>query len=100
MALHDFANRGIKISGVELDLAVMMKNKEKAVDQLTKGIEMLFKMNKVDYVKGHGTLTSGTSLSVALNDGGVQTIGGVGIDAEVAKQFMVMLKKQGLKFKM
>jgi dihydrolipoamide dehydrogenase len=68
------AKRGIKVSGVELDLQKMMKNKETAVSQLTGGIEMLFKKNKVDYVKGHGTLTGPTSLKVGLLDGGEQSI--------------------------
>merc|ERR1719262_1448357 len=47
-AKHDFAARGINVSGVELDFKKMMANKSKAVTQLTGGIEMLFKKNKVD----------------------------------------------------
>merc|ERR1719379_2845169 len=135
---------------------------------------MLFKKNKVDYVKGHGKLTGANSLSVSLIDGGEQTIetknimlatgsdvislpgieldektivsstgaltlkevpkkltvigggviglelgsvwarlgsevtvvefmptiGGLGIDAEVSKQFHQILKKQGINFKL
>merc|ERR1719203_2199039 len=141
---------------------------------LTKGIEGLFKMNKVDYAVGHGTLKGPNSVSVALKAGGEQvietknimlatgsdvvslpgidldekqivsstgaldlekvpekltvigggviglelgsvwsrlgsevtvvefldSIGGIGIDSEVAKQFMALLKKQGMTFKL
>ena len=48
MAKHDFANRGIKVADVELDLPSMMKAKETSVKQLTGGIAGLFKKNKVD----------------------------------------------------
>jgi len=171
---HDLKGRGINVGTVEIDLGVMMKQKDKSVDQLTKGIEMLFKMNKVTYVKGHGTLTGPNSLSVSLLDGGdekieaknimlatgsdvvslpgieldektivsstgaltldkvpgkmtvigggviglelgsvwarlgsevtvvefMDSIGGLGIDSEVAKNFMAVLKKQGIHFQM
>mmetsp|Transcript_6330 Transcript_6330/g.14000 ORF Transcript_6330/g.14000 Transcript_6330/m.14000 type:complete len:447 (-) Transcript_6330:232-1572(-) len=173
-AKHDFAARGIKVDKVELDLGVMMGAKEKAVTQLTGGIEMLFKKNKVTYVKGHGTLTGPNSVKVGLLDGGEQeiatknimlatgsevmslpgieldekqivsstgalslekvpekltvigggviglelgsvwarlgsqvtvvefmdSIGGVGIDDEVAKNFLAILKKQGIEFQL
>merc|ERR1719499_2836416 len=71
---HDLAARGIKVSGVELDLPKMLKQKEKSVTMLTKGIEMLFKANKVSYVKGHGTLKGPNSVSVSLLEGGEETI--------------------------
>lgn len=47
----------------------MLKAKDKAVASLTKGIEGLFKKNKVDYIKGHGALSSATSITVDLLDG-------------------------------
>lgn len=55
-AKHEMAAHGIKASGVELDLDTMMERKDKVVDELTKGIEFLFKKNKVDYLKGHGAI--------------------------------------------
>ncbi|CAK0823986.1 unnamed protein product [Prorocentrum cordatum] len=154
----------------------MMSNKAKSVTMLTKGIEMLFKANKVDYAVGHGTLTGPNSVKVALNAGGEQvieaknimlatgsevmslpgieldekgrrivsstgaleldkvperltvigggviglelgsvwarlgskvtvvefmdSIGGLGIDSEVAKNFLAILKKQGMEFQL
>ena len=47
MAQVDFAKRGIDVGSVSLNLPNMMKQKEDAVKQLTSGIGMLFKKNKV-----------------------------------------------------
>lgn len=52
----------------------MLKAKEDAVNGLTKGIEYLFKQNKVDYIKGTASFSSPNSISVALNDGGETTV--------------------------
>ncbi len=54
MAGHEFADHGIKASGLKLDLKAMMGRKDKVVEDLTKGIEFLFKKNKVDYLIGTG----------------------------------------------
>ncbi len=54
-AREHFAAHGIKAK-VELDLATMMGRKDKAVSDLTKGIEGLFKKNKITYVKGKGSI--------------------------------------------
>jgi len=73
-AKTDFASRGINVDNVTLDLTKMMSAKATSVSQLTGGIEMLLKKNKVDYVKGHGRLTGTTSISVDLSVGGLPTI--------------------------
>ena len=46
-----FSNLGIEISAVKLNLEKMMKNKDKVVTILTKGIEFLFKKNKVTHYR-------------------------------------------------
>ncbi len=51
----NLSNKGIEIGEVKLNLSKMMKNKEKAVSVLTKGVEFLFKKNKVTYFKGIGS---------------------------------------------
>ena len=56
-ASHHFAEHGIKTK-VELDLQTMMSRKDKVVLDLTKGIEGLFKKNKVTYVIGTGVIKS------------------------------------------
>jgi dihydrolipoamide dehydrogenase len=53
-----FKGLGIRVDGVTLDLAQMMRQKDEAVDGLTKGVEFLMRKNKVDYVKARGRLAS------------------------------------------
>ena len=67
---HGFAEHGIKIGKLELDLKAMMANKTKVIDTFTAGIGFLFKKNKIDHLFGKGTLTGGNGIAVALNDGG------------------------------
>ncbi|EIN03538.1 dihydrolipoyl dehydrogenase [Punctularia strigosozonata HHB-11173 SS5] len=69
-AQHDFAKRGIDVPEVKLNLPNMLKAKEQSVTSLTKGIEFLFKQNKVDYIKGTGSFVSPTKIAVSLNEGG------------------------------
>jgi len=65
---------GVKISGLELDLPQMLKQKEDAVDGLTKGVEFLMRKHKVDYVKGFGAIAGKGRVEVKLSDGGSQTL--------------------------
>jgi dihydrolipoamide dehydrogenase len=51
-AVHGLAAFGVKVGKVELDLAAMMAHKDKVVDANVKGVEFLFKKNKVEWVKG------------------------------------------------
>ena len=51
-AKKDFNNQGIEVESVKLNINKMMSNKNKSVQVLTKGIEFLFKKNKVEYLKG------------------------------------------------
>lgn len=62
-ATHAFATHGIDAK-VSLNLKNMMKRKDDVVESLTKGIEGLFKKNKVTYIKGHGTITGTTEVTV------------------------------------
>ncbi|KAH6795242.1 mitochondrial lipoamide dehydrogenase 1 [Perilla frutescens var. hirtella] len=75
-AKHSFANHGVKFASVEVDLPAMMDQKDKAVGNLTKGIEGLFKKNKVNYVKGYGKFVSPSEVSVDTLDGGSTTVKG------------------------
>lgn len=60
---------GIVIGDVKLDLQTMMKRKDAVVGQNTKGIEYLFKKNKITWARGRGTLKKGNVVDVALTDG-------------------------------
>ena len=73
-ARDHMAAHGVKLSGVELDLKTMMGRKDKVVGDLTKGIEGLFKKNKIDYVAGRGRIAAADTVEVALNDGGSRTL--------------------------
>ena len=68
-----FSNLGIEISAVKLNLEKMMKNKDKVVAILTKGIEYLFKKNKVTHYKGTGSFKSATQVSI-IDDKKKETI--------------------------
>jgi dihydrolipoamide dehydrogenase len=67
-AKKDFNNQGIEISDIKLNINKMMSNKDKSVQVLTKGVEFLFKKNKVTYLKGKGVLFSGNSVVVYENE--------------------------------
>lgn len=69
-ALHGLGPHGIRVEGVKLDLDAMLDNKDKVVDGLTKGIEFLFKKNKVDYVVGAGRIAAPGKVAVELTKGG------------------------------
>ena len=57
-AKKDFNNQGIEISDIKLNISKMMSNKDKSVQVLTKGVEFLFKKNKITYFKGKGVIFS------------------------------------------
>jgi dihydrolipoamide dehydrogenase len=63
----NFSNLGIEVGEVKLNLKKMMKNKDKAVTILTKGVEFLFKKNKVTYYKGIGSFKSVNKISILDN---------------------------------
>ena len=73
-AKEHMADYGVMVSDVTLDMDKMMGQKLEAVDGLTKGIEGLFKKNKVKYVKGWGKLTGPGEVTVATADGGTETL--------------------------
>ena len=67
-AQHDFAALGIKAT-VELDLPAMMAKKDKVVGELTKGVEFLFKKNKVEGIVGDAKITAPGQVEVKTRDG-------------------------------
>lgn len=73
-AKHSFASHGVVVDNVSIDLDKMMAQKSSAVDGLTKGIEGLFKKNKVEYVKGWGKFKSPKEVEVAMADGSSTTL--------------------------
>jgi len=68
-ALKEFNNLGIESSNIKLNLSKMMDNKNKSVLSLTKGVEFLFKKNKITHLKGKGSVTSKNSVTVTDQSG-------------------------------
>lgn len=68
-AQHDFANHGIKIESVKLDLPTMMARKSKIVSDLTSGLEFLFKKNKITGIKGFGKILNPNTVEVTDANG-------------------------------
>ena len=60
----NFQNIGIEVEGLKLNLNKVMEKKDKAVNNLTKGVEFLFKKNKIKYIKGIGSLKTKNSISI------------------------------------
>src|SRR5688572_9296015 len=52
---HQFADHGIKVKGLELDLAQMLKRKDKTVKSSNDGVLYLFKKNKIEFFHGRGS---------------------------------------------
>jgi len=63
-AKKNFSSVGIEIAELNLNLSKMMKAKEKSVTVLTKGIEFLFKKNKVIHIKGQASFKSNNEIIV------------------------------------
>src|ERR1700741_527737 len=61
---HHFADHGVKVKGLELDLKVMLGRKDKVVKQNNDGITYLFKKNKVTFFHGRGSFKSASEISV------------------------------------
>jgi dihydrolipoamide dehydrogenase len=56
---HQFADHGIKIKALDLDLAQMLKRKDKVVKASNDGVAYLFRKNKIQFLHGHGAFATG-----------------------------------------
>lgn len=61
---HHMPQHGISIEKAGFDFGAMMNRKQKIVEEFNQGVAFLFKKNKIDHLKGTGTLTSNTTISV------------------------------------
>ncbi len=68
-ANHRLAAHGVKTASVTFDLAAMMARKDKVVAELTKGIEFLFKKNKVAHIIGTAAITAANTVTVKAGKG-------------------------------
>src|SRR4051812_49353972 len=55
-AKHEFAAHGVRVGNVEVDLSAMLKRKDQVVTTLTRGVDSLFKKNKITRYAGLGRI--------------------------------------------
>ena len=93
-AEHNFSKLGIKTSAPKVDWEVMQAHKQTTIDGNTKGIEFLFKKNKVDWIKGWASIPQAGQVKVGndvyeskniliASGSDVATLPGVEIDEEI-----------------
>jgi len=70
-ATSEFNNLGIEAQNIKINLSKMMQNKNKSVLTLTKGIEFLFKKNKITKLNGKGLIIDKSTVSVTDDSGNV-----------------------------
>src|SRR5712691_2873960 len=58
---HQFADHGVKLKGLDLDLAQMLKRKDKVVKASNDGVLYLFKKNKITFFHGRGSFGESSS---------------------------------------
>jgi dihydrolipoamide dehydrogenase len=73
-AEHKFAEMGIKVGTPAIDLAAMLKYKQGAVDGNVKGVDYLFKKNKIETFHGTGRITARGKVEVKNADGKAQVL--------------------------
>ena len=73
-AQHKFAAHGISASSLGFDLATMQKRKQGVVESITKGVEFLFKKNKITWFRGAASLEDRRSVVIRGAEGSQQTI--------------------------
>ncbi len=82
-ARHHAADSGIKLTGLELDLATLMKKKDAVVQKLVGGVAQLAKARKITVLTGHATLTGPNTIKVDAAVPG-------GVSAEIAARNIVL----------
>jgi dihydrolipoamide dehydrogenase len=68
------AVHGIRVGEVGLDLGAMMARKDQVVSQLTRGVEYLFRKNKIDWLKGKARIAAPGRVAVTAADGSVNEV--------------------------
>lgn len=73
-AEKDFSGMGIGVSKPKLDLSAMQKFKQEGVDGNVKGVDYLFKKNKIDTFQGTGRIAAPGKVEVSTGNGKTQTV--------------------------
>jgi dihydrolipoamide dehydrogenase len=75
--IKGLGEHGITVSGAKVDLAKMVGRKDAIVNKMTGGIELLFRKNKITWLKGHGSFLPGKGSPWQLEiagDAGKETV--------------------------
>ncbi|WP_128544900.1 dihydrolipoyl dehydrogenase [Larkinella soli] len=89
-ATHTFAEHGIRLSDLQVDLPQMIKRKEGVVEANVTGIAFLMKKNKIDVHQGFGSFVDANTLNVKKDDGSDQQI--------TAKNFIIATGSKPMSF--
>ncbi|MGA2818337.1 MAG: NAD(P)/FAD-dependent oxidoreductase, partial [Xanthobacteraceae bacterium] len=71
---HGFAQMGIKVSKPSVDLPALLKYKEQNVESNVKGVDFLFKKNKIEAFRGAGRIVAPGKVEVKDADGKTLTL--------------------------
>jgi dihydrolipoamide dehydrogenase len=63
---HHLSNHGISVKGVSMDIPKMLKRKDSIVSKMSKGIEFLFRKNKITWLKGHGKFAGRNDVGILV----------------------------------
>ncbi len=69
-----FAEHGVMLENLAVDMNQMIDRKAKVVDENVKGIDFLMKKNKIDVIKGFGSFKNANTITVTTNDGSTSEI--------------------------
>jgi dihydrolipoamide dehydrogenase len=75
-AAHRFAEHGIDIDALKVNMPQMIQRKSKVVDRMNKGVSFLMKKNKIDVFNGFGSFVNKTTVKIAKDDGSEEQIEG------------------------
>ncbi|MEY4135348.1 MAG: dihydrolipoyl dehydrogenase [Saprospiraceae bacterium] len=75
-ASEKFAQHGIELQNLQVNMPQMIRRKDEVVGQTVKGIEFLMKKNKIDVLHGHGAFLNPNRIAVARPDGSTSEIEG------------------------
>ncbi len=73
-AKHGSAEHGVVVGDLKLDLAAMLRRKDKTVAQLTGGVAFLMKKNKVTTYFGHGVIDKPGFVNVKKSEGATESL--------------------------
>ncbi|MCB0632338.1 MAG: dihydrolipoyl dehydrogenase [Saprospiraceae bacterium] len=74
-AAHEkFAEHGIRLKDLSVDMAQMIQRKDDVVKQTCDGVAFLMKKNKIDVYHGHGSFVTAHEISVTKDDGNTEKI--------------------------